>query len=333
MKGAEYARSVARGCCLASLLLLAHCSLSGISGSDYLKASSQLGGMMAETSAAMPDDLGLGAAVCRRRAELDFVQHGMELPRVAVIEWGTGLEWSTFYSKRPVDGTGADTWETHCRIFERADGLFEKAMTVVGAYGSALTTLSASGVYDGVDVQNDAKSAGDLAAGLGTSVPLGNDIAAVGGPLAQLAHLLVQKIAAVDARRLVVMGDPSVRQVFRALTSYLDAILIEVQEERSRVSTLTSSVEARAALDLKAAGDGGRPNRLGALAYAHSVHEFVSFGDRAEILANKLKVVLNDLATAHGKVGAEPQPDLKGFAPIPTSWKKDLFRIAWREYP
>jgi hypothetical protein len=333
MRGDESQTSLARVCPLVLLLCLARCSLSGITGSDYLKASSQLGGMMADTSAAMPDDLGLGAAVCRRRAELDFVQHGMELPRVAVVEWGTGLEWSTFYAKRPVDDTGADTWETHCRIFERADGLFEKAMTVVGAYGSALTTLAASGTYDGVDVQDDAKGASDLAAQLGTSASVGKDIASVGGPLAEVAHLLVQKIAAVDARHFVVRGEPSVRLVFRDLTSYLDAILIEVQDERSRVSTLMSSIESKASSDARAAGDGGRPDRLGALAYAHSAHEFVSYGDRAEILANKLKVVLNDIAIAHSKIGAEPQPDLKGFAPIPGSWKKDLFRIAWRQWP
>lgn len=325
---------------LAPLTMLAACSFSG---AEYLKATSQLGGAVTETAIVMPDDLGLGAAVCRRSAELDFAQHHLELPRVSVFEWGTSSDWSAFYKSRPVDDTSKETWEAHCKVFDDADHLFEKAMGILGEYGSALTTLAASGSYDGADVQGDASSAGDLATKLGATT-VGKDLTSIGGALAKISQLLFQKIVSSEARNFIVGTEPSVALVLKDLRAYMGAVQVELLDERSRVKTLFTSVEARVAHDSGSAGDSGRvaevapadggrgPDRLGALGFGYVAHELVAYGDRAEVLADKLQAVLDDLARAHSNLAAQPQPDLKGFGKNTAALKKDTFRISWREW-
>ena len=303
------------------------------SGSEYLKASSQLGGIVAESARRMPDDMNLGAAVCLRRADLDYAQHRLELPRVSVFEWGTGSDWRTFYGKQPVDDTSSDTWEAHCKVFEQADHLFEKAMAILGAYGVALTRLSDAGTYDGNDVAGDAKSAGDLAKALGASSSVGKDLASVGAPLAEISHLLMQRIVANEVRHFIVAIDPSVGLALRDLRGYIDAILVELLDERSRVTTLASSIESKVSRDADGGADAGRgPDRLGALAYGYVVHDLAAHGDHAQTIANNLKAVLSDLADAQSKLAATPHADLTSFGQVVDAWKKDLFRLEWREW-
>jgi hypothetical protein len=158
-------------------------------------------------------------------------------------------------------------------------------------------------------------------------------MASVGAPLAEIAHLLVQRIVADEIRHFIVAIDPSVGLAIRDLRSYIDAILMELLDERSRVTTLASSIESKASIDTDQGADGGRgPDRLGALAYGYVTHDLAAHGDQAQAIANKLKAVLGDLADAQNTLAARPHPDLKSVGLVVDAWKKDLFRLEWREW-
>ncbi len=326
---APFLRSLA---CPALFCAISSCG----SGSEYLKAAGRLGAAVNTTAAAMPDDLGLGAAVCRRRAELDFAQHALEIPQPALFEWGAGPGWADFYGNRSVDGVTKDTWAGQCRVFEDADQVFEKAMVILGAYGDALGALAASGNYDGAAVGGIASGAGALASALGATT-LGADLGAIGGPLAAIASALTARITSGEARTFIVNTQPSVGLVLKDLSAYVGSILVALLDERSRVKTLLRTVEAKVTREA-ASADAGAPaiddrvvetRRLATFGYAYAAHDVTVHGDHAEALAKKLQAVLADLDRADRSLAARPDPDLKGFGESMNALKKDTFRLTW----
>jgi hypothetical protein len=296
---------------------------------EYLVATGAFGQTVRDTSATMPSDMGIGTVVCRRRAQLDFLQRRVEHDRKPAFDWGTG---SAFVEWFAVQGADAQhTWAQHCEHFADADLLFEKALDILGQYGDALKNLAQRGSYDGKEVQAAAGSAGQLAAAVGQDA-VGKDIGGVGVPLAKVAQLLAQHYASREGRELVVESQPSVHLVLASLEGYCDAIVLEIADEKSRVQQLLDTVETEVAREAGASGGARNPGVLSTLAYGQIADDLTSHARRAADATRRMRTVLVDLTSALDKLAQTPAADLKGFRASIDAVEKDLSAVHRSEW-
>src|SRR5207302_10302128 len=118
----------------AALFLAAGCGTS----QAFKDASAKFAAATTEGAAAYERQFTDAADLCRKRAELDFLQHRLESS--PGFEWGKSPTCTERYQSRRVSEEGTDTWKQHCDRLAKADALQKRALVTLTAYATALAS-------------------------------------------------------------------------------------------------------------------------------------------------------------------------------------------------
>ena len=292
----------------------------------FVDATGRFADAAEQVTQSFGSEIDTAAALCRKRARLDFSQHRIEATAGGDFDWAKGDLWRDWAARHKVSAESSDTWQVHCDRIASADRLQERALTVIAAYGSSLRTLATGAGYDGSDVSAIAQQASGLASSLagdkGAAKTIRDVVAGVAGPLDKIVSFLVQARTQGELRQLIRDADPSVQKLLGGLLAYTAATDEEARDLDQREKDFLLSWEVKESETAGALSEahvhkkalGSDPDRV-----AH-FHAFASDLDEEHLRLSRHqeahRAALDDLAQAHARLteaaASTSAADIKG---------------------
>jgi hypothetical protein len=277
-----------------AFVAIAAALLAGCGVNDILRAGGDVGTAARAGAAAFTPAFAIATDVCRRRAELDFLQHRVE----GSDPWGTGVGWAKWYETHASPPPGG-TWKESCARVSQGDEILLAALRVLAAYGDALHAFTTGEDVNGDDVRALAAGAAGTAANLSkdpsTKGKLGSAGSALGEALAAFAGVIAEKMSANETRNVVAKSDAKVQAILQRMTDYASATEEQLDDEERRLAGVLLSVEAKMKADPS-------PGPIAALSFADFArrNERAIRADRKTLAA--FRETLHALGEAHANL-------------------------------
>jgi hypothetical protein len=277
-----------------AFVAIAAALLAGCGVNDVLRAGGQVGTAARAGAAAFTPAFAIAADVCRRRAELDFLQHRVE----GSDPWGTGIGWSKWHETHASPPPGG-TWKESCARVAQSDEILLAALRVLAAYGDALHAFTTGDEVNGDDVRALAAGAAGTAANLSKDPAAKGRLASAGSALgellAALAGVLSEKMTANETRSVLAKSDAKVQAILEKMTEYISATEEQIDDEERRLGGVLRAVEVKMKAD-------PAPGPIAALSFA----DFARSNERA-IRADRMMLAafrgtLHALGEAHANL-------------------------------
>ena len=216
----------------------------GCGASDVLRAGGQVGTAARAGAEAFTPAFAMASDVCRRRAELDFLQHRLE----GSDAWGTGIGWSKWYETR-TGPSGSRSWKAHCARVGQSDEILLAALRALAAYGDALHGFTTGDGINGDDVKAIAAGATGTAGGLSKDQETQDRYASAGSALgvllSALAGVLAEKATAGETRSVLVRSDRPVQAILARMADYAAATEEQLDDEERSLGGVLRAVEVK----------------------------------------------------------------------------------------
>jgi hypothetical protein len=218
--------------------LLVTASLAGCAPGPFTRAAGNYAGANLETTAALAKAPQTAYGICRKRAQLAYLQ-----VRLGVSSTPEPIPWNTWYTS--AKATDKQAWREYCASIRSSGVLFGIAVGALRQYGVALKTLAGGGAYDGSDLQGIATNAAGIAVLLEAPGP-----AAAAQPVGTLAGrfatFLYQDVAEDKIEDYVRRADPLVQALAAGAQRYVAAVEDELDlvENVQRQTLLALEVRA-----------------------------------------------------------------------------------------
>jgi hypothetical protein len=214
-------------------------ALCGCPHTEYLDAAGKFASATSTSSATLAGAVSLNHQLCRRRAELDYLQHRIEGSNYIDNKF---VYWVDFYHTFKL--AGGPTWKDQCKTMELGDAAMSNALSALNAYASALGVVAGND-FSGTDIGQLVTDSGTLVAAVpavpGKVGPVVKSLGATStspGPIGQLAGVLKRTYAAGKVADIVKDSDASVKELLAVISGYVKA----VGEEQSQWSEETAQI-------------------------------------------------------------------------------------------